>query len=154
MAQIEIEAVDERDSSWEIGTARFRVYLHSSGPETTPGSTWTYDITGADAIQAIDWAQRQARAGAVEGRVPVLTWALALVRDDAEMERVNPGHGRGLIWLVGMDGNDNTEGYPEEQAVQRRMLLRKTHAILIPAVDTLPPGADHFIDGEERRPEY
>ena len=147
MAQIEIEAVDERDSSWEVGTPRFRVYLHSSGPETTTGSTWTYDITGADAIQAIDWAQRQARAGAVEGRGPVLTWALALVRDDAEMERVNPGHRGGLIWLVVMDGNANTEDYPEEQAVQRRMLLRRTQAILVPAADTMPPGADHFIDG-------
>jgi hypothetical protein len=147
MAQIEIEKIDERDSSWEVGSPRLRVYLHNSGSETTPGSTSTYDIIGVDAIQAIDWAQRQARAGAVEGGAPVLTWALALVCDDAEMERVNPGHGRGLIWLVGMDGNANTEDHPQEQAVQRRMLLRRTQAILIPAADTMPPDVDHFTDG-------
>jgi hypothetical protein len=68
--------VDERDSSWEISNPRFRVYLHGSGEESTIGWTGTYDVTGADVLQVIDWAQRQA-AGQ-------LTYAVALVYDDAD----------------------------------------------------------------------
>ena len=89
MAEIEIEAVDERDSSWEVGPPgpsvgpRFRVYLHSSGAVTTHRATWTYDVTGADGLQVIDWAQRQAGDR--------LTYAVALVNDDAERERLKPG---------------------------------------------------------------
>src|SRR4051812_5846008 len=103
MAAIEIQAVDERDSSWEVtlpgpgGGPRFRVYLHGSGIDTTQGATWTYDVTGADVLQVIDWAQRQAGDR--------LTYAVALVYDDAERERLESGYGRGLVWLVGMDGN-------------------------------------------------
>lgn len=69
--------VDERDSSWEINNPRFRVYLHGSGEESTIGWTGTYDVTGADVLQVIDWAQRQA-AGQ-------LTYAVAnAFRDAAE----------------------------------------------------------------------
>lgn len=62
-------------SSWAIGTPGrgvgpgFRVYLHGGGAETTFGTSWTYDVTGAD------------------------------------VQRLSPGHGRGLVWLVGMDGH-------------------------------------------------
>ena len=145
MRQIEIEPVDERDSNWEVPTPRFRVYLHSSGPDKTYGSTWTYDITGADALQAIDWAQRQAGDR--------LTDALALVIDDPTEEQRNPGHGRGLVWLVGMDGNDNTEKDPEQRAVQKRMLMRRTKPVVNAPSDTVPPGAfDPFNDGTKGRP--
>ncbi len=34
-----------------------------------------------------------------------LTYAVALVYDDPAQEDANPGHGRGLVWLVGSDGN-------------------------------------------------
>lgn len=98
---MQVEQVDERDSAWEDPRPRFRVYLHGSGEGSTHGWTDTYDLTGCDMLQAIDWAQRQAGDR--------LTYAVALVRDDAERERRNPGCGRGLVWLVGMDGNDTTE---------------------------------------------
>ncbi len=151
VAEIEIELVDERDSSWEVGPRgqgigpRFRVYLHSSGAETTHGTTWTYDVTGADVLQVIDWAQRQA------GDRP--TYAVALVGDDAERERLDPGHGRGLVWLVGMDGND-TALDAEEASTQNRMLRRRTQPVAIPTEDTMPPGVpDPFNDGTQKRPQ-
>ena len=147
MAEVEIEAVDERDSSWEVGPSgrcvgpRFRVYLHSSAADTTRGSTWTHDVTGADVLQVIDWAQRQAGDR--------LTYAVALVVDDAAMERASPGHGRGLVWLVGMDGND-TALDAEEATAQDRMIRRRTQPIGIPAGDAMPPGVhDPFNDGTQ-----
>lgn len=98
---MQVVQVDERDSGWEDRGPRFRVYLHGSSATSTGGWTGTCDITGADVLQVIDWAQRQAG--------DQLTYAVALVRDDKERERINPGSGRGLVWLVGMDGNDSTE---------------------------------------------
>ena len=144
MSELRIEAVDERDSSWEDPSPRFRVYLHSSGADATCGSTWTYDITGADALQVIEWAQRQAGDR--------MTYAVALVRDDADEDRRNPGHGRGLVWLVGMDGND-TPRAAEEVDRQHRMILRRTQPVGIPAADAMPPGVpDPFNDGTHERP--
>jgi hypothetical protein len=61
-------------------------------------------------LQVIDWAQRQAGGE--------LTFAVALVRDDREEERLNPEDGRGLVWLMGMDGNDSIDEDPEGLAVQ------------------------------------
>jgi len=78
---------------------------------------WTYDVTGAHVLQVIDWAQHQAGNR--------LTYAVALVVDDAEMERTSPGQGRGLVWLVGMDGND-TALDAEEATAQDRMIRRRT----------------------------
>lgn len=127
---MEVRQVDERDSSWEDPAPRFRVYLHGSGPDSTPGSTDTYDITGADVLQVIDWAQR--RAG------DTLTYAVALVRDDPAQEVLNPGHGRGLVWLVGTDGNDTTDDGSPEREVQRRMLLRRQDPVGVPAPDRAP----------------
>ena len=147
MTKAEIEPVDERDSSWEVADPRFRVYLHSSGPETTYGSTWTYDITGADVLQVIDWAQRQAGDR--------LTYAVALVYDDAASERLNLGHGRGLVWLVGMDGNETTADGSGERAVHQRMLMRRTQPVVVPAADSMPVSAfDPFNDGTTHRPEW
>ena len=89
---MQVTRVEERDSGWEDPHPRFRAYLHGSSETTTRGWTDIYDTTGADVLQVIDW-ERQARYR--------LAYAVALVR---ERERLNPGQGRGLVWLVGMDG--------------------------------------------------
>lgn len=103
MSAVRIVDVDERDGSWEDPRPRFRVYLHGSGAESTRGWTATYDVTGADVLQVIDWAQKQAGDR--------LTYAIALVRDrDGDHEDVAHGRDRGLVWLVGMDGNDVPKG--------------------------------------------
>lgn len=119
---IRADAVDERDSCWEDDAPRFRVYLHSH-----PGSssaTATYDLTGADALQAIDWAQRQVPAGG--------TYAVALVRD-----RPGPdGPERGLVWLVGIDGNTDPANDSEEDAL-RRMAARASTPVVIPPADRI-----------------
>lgn len=116
MDAITIARVDERDAGWENPRPRFRVYLHGSGADSTLGSTDTFHITGSDVLQTIEWAQRQAG--------DTLTRPVALVYDDKAAEHSNPGHGRGLMWLVGMDGND-TPFDAGEQDRQHRMLLRR-----------------------------
>lgn len=125
--------VDERDSSWEIPTPRFRVYLHGSQSDATRGWTATYDLIGADILQAIDWAQRQASDR--------LTYAVALVHDDTERERHDPGHGRGLIWLVGRDGNDIPDD-GELLDAHQRMLRRRHDPVIIPQRDRAPAELD------------
>ncbi|WP_203566857.1 hypothetical protein [Aestuariimicrobium ganziense] len=121
--------VDERDSSWESAEPRFRVYLHGSSDESTAGWTSTHDVEGGDVLQVIDWSQRQASGG--------VTYAVALVVDDADMGRTNPGHGRGLVWLVGRDGNDMPRD-PELADAQRRMLARRAEPVGIPLTDRVP----------------
>lgn len=129
MNDVEIMAVDERDSSWEEHEPRFRVYLHH-GDETSPaGATATYDVTGADVLQVIDWAQVQAG--------DERTYAVALVRDDRAQEALDPGHGRGLVWLVGIDGNDLASDEREADA-QRRMLARRRNPVIVPIADRMP----------------
>lgn len=115
---LNVVEVDERDSSWEIHTPRFRVYIHDSGPDSTPGATATYDITGADVLQVIDWAQQHTQGEQ--------TWSVALVVDDEAQEALNPGHGRGLVWLVGADGNDSPSTPDIVTAQQRMLKLRAT----------------------------
>jgi hypothetical protein len=117
---VQIIQVDERDSTWEDDHPRFRVYLHGSGPESTSGWTATYDVTGADVLQVIDWAQRQAGES--------LTYAIAIVREDA---------GRGLVWLVGRDGNDVTHSDVEADT-QARMLARRGAPVSVPEADRMP----------------
>lgn len=135
-----VRQVDERDSGWEDSAPRFRVYLHGSGEASTHGWTDTYDITGADVLQVIDWAQRQAGDR--------LTYAVALVRDDVERERLDPGVGRGLVWLVGMDGNDATDDHTSEREVQQRMLLRRHAPVGVPAADQSAEGVlSPYSDG-------
>jgi hypothetical protein len=125
MNDIQVTEVDERDSSWEDDSPRFRVYLHSTNGTDTRGSTATFDITGADVLQVIDWAQRQAGSR--------LTYAVALVAD------FEPGGrpGRGLTWLVGMDGND-TPHSPLGEDRQARMLTRRRDPVGVPAADRAP----------------
>jgi hypothetical protein len=140
---VEILAVDERDGGWEHDCPRFRVYLHGSAETSTAGWTDTYDVTGADVMQVIDWAQRQA-AGS-------LTYAVALVYDDEAQEQRNPGDGRGLVWLVGMDGNDAPRN-PNDVQTQRRMLARRANPVGVPRADRMPPGVcDPYNDGTRTR---
>lgn len=142
MDGVQIEQVDERDNNWEVSGPRFRVYLHGSG-ETTLGWTDTYDITGADILQVIEWAQRQAGDS--------LTFAVALVHDDVAREELEPGRGRGLIWLVGMDGNTHPidDG---ETATLNRMLARRRDPVGVPAADRMPDGVpDPYNDGTQTR---
>lgn len=124
-----VRPVDERDSRWEDHSPVFRVYLHDSGGTSTAGSTDTYDVTGADVLQVIDWAQRQAGDR--------LTYAVALVRDAGEGARAA---GRGLVWLVGTDGNDSRSDDPVTRDAQRRMLLRRQAPVDVPAADRAPRG--------------
>jgi hypothetical protein len=137
---MQIVQVDERDSGWELSSPRFRVYLHESGEASTAGRTDTYDITGADVVQVIDWAQRQLGES--------LTYAIALVCDDHNaQERANPGRGRGLVWLVGSDGNDQSVKQ-HEAATQRRMLARRRDPLVVPPADQMPPDAPNsYNDG-------
>ena len=91
----------------------------------------------------IDWAQKQAGDS--------LTYAVALVQDDKAHEGLNPGHGRGLIWLVGMDGNDTTTD-ATEAAIQRRMLARRRAPVVLSREDHMVSGVpDPYNDGTETR---
>lgn len=110
MSDVSVVPVDERDNGWEDHQPRFRVYLHGSGESSTSGWTAAYDITGADVLQVVDWAQAQTG----DNR----TYAVALVYDDKAREDRTPGYGRGLVWLVGMDGNDHVPDHPLLVATQ------------------------------------
>ena len=143
MDEVEIVQVDERDNNWENSHPRFRVYLHGSDETTTDGWTDTYDITGADVLQVIDWAQRQAGES--------LTYAVALVYDDGAFEQLNPGCARGLVWLVGIDGNTNAFD-PEEAQAMHRMLARRREPVGVPSADRMPPDVpDPYNDGTKNR---
>jgi hypothetical protein len=116
--EIRAQAVDERDSSWEDDSPRFRVYLHS---HPGPGSvTATYDLTGADVLQAVDWAQSHVAVGG--------TYAVALV---CERPGSAGGPERGLVWLVGIDGNTDPVSDWERDAL-RRMAQRAASPVVIP----------------------
>ncbi|MEP9365578.1 hypothetical protein ABLE68_21600 [Nocardioides sp. CN2-186] len=123
-----VVAVDERDSSWEDPDPTYRVYLHGGsardGEEWTGGTTWTYDVTEADLLQVVDWAQREAGG--------TRHYAIALVRDNRREDS-----SRGLVWLIGMDGNDSITDPPSLDR-QRRMLVRMTDPVGIPEADRAP----------------
>ncbi|WP_313408151.1 hypothetical protein [Aeromicrobium sp.] len=143
MSDFEIVRVDERDSSWEDDHPRFRVYLHGSGQSSISGWTDTYDVIGADVLQVIDWAQRQTGG--------LLTYAIALVSDLYSQDE-NSEVDRGLTWLVGIDGNDDTDNDPRAAETQRRMLARRHDPVIIPAQDRMPEGLpDPYNDGTESR---
>ena len=143
MSEIQIEQVDERDSSWEHHHPRFRVYLHGSEEFSTGGWTDTYDVVGADIVQTIDWAQRQAGDS--------LTYAIGLVWGDDDDARQRGGYGRGLVWLLGMDGNESPDG-ERDRDTQHRMLVRRRAPVELPTVDLMPPGTlDPDNDGTRFR---
>jgi hypothetical protein len=128
---IQIEAVDERDSNWENDHPRFRVYFQRTQGSYIGGWTATYDITGADLIQVLDWAQREAGE--------TFVYSIALVYDDRAREESMPGHGRGLVWLIGIDGNQSDLD-PREAEIQNRMLARRAEPIVMPSSDHMTPG--------------
>jgi hypothetical protein len=116
VAGVDIAAVDERDSSWEDHRPLFRVYLFQGGDR--PGSSWatgTYDVSGADALEVIDWARGEAGDG---------LFAVALVRDG--LGRTGEIR-RGLVWLVGHDANDRPAS-ETEQHLADRMHARRTNS--------------------------
>ena len=91
----------------------------------------------------IDWAQRQAGAS--------LTYAVALVCDDEARAQLNPGRARGLVWLVGMDGNTGALR-PGETVVLERMLTRGSDPVGVPSDDRMPAGVpDPYNDTTESR---
>lgn len=138
MDTVQIGPVDERDCNWENANPRFRVYFQRTQGPRIGGWTATYDITGADVVQVIDWAQRQAGQ--------VFVYSIALVSDDRAREQSMPGHGRGLVWLLGMDGNrDDLD--PAEAEIQRRMLARRREPVRLPAFDHMPPGVLEPFNG-------
>ncbi|MEU3271122.1 hypothetical protein ABZ639_09750 [Saccharomonospora sp. NPDC006951] len=117
-----IERVDERDSNWEEHDPRFRVYFFEGGD--TAESSWsaeTFDVTGADVLEVIGWAQEQAGAERL--------FAVALIGED---DRLPPGRRHGLTWLVGMDAND-TPGSETEKRCLMEMLARRGKRIIAPS---------------------
>jgi hypothetical protein len=67
-------------------------------------------------------------------------YAIALVYDDQAKAQQRRGRGRGLVWLVGTDGN-RSELDPGEAEIQRRMLARRGEPIVVPPADRMPTGA-------------
>jgi len=120
-----MENVDERDSRWEDHQPRFRVYLFEEsgfrvaedGSQATGYATTTWDVTGADVVDVLSWAQHQAGDAGL--------YSVALVAD---------GYGeqteRGLVWLVGMDYQDAPTD--ENRAILRRMLRRRGTKVVNP----------------------
>lgn len=104
-----VTGCDERDSSWEFYEPRFRVYFFAGdGP---PLATQTHDVTDADALEVLAWAQEQAGDRLV---------AVALVEEASPWGAAE----RGLVWLVGMDANsqpaDDSERHCQALMRQRR----------------------------------
>lgn len=120
---MQVVDVDERDSNWEDMQPRFRVYLHKPWGNSVSYSTDAVDLVGFDVLQAIDWAQSRAEGD---------QWALALVGGNYDDE-----DRRGLIWLVGMDGNDTPTNDHEAQ-IKSRMVSRANKRIVVPALDKSP----------------
>jgi len=101
-----VDAVDERDSTWEDYRPVFRVYLfHGNGSDEPPWTTSTFDIRDTDVIGAVSWAQSHVGEGDL--------YAVALVGSHGEGRR-------GLTWLVGTDANSEPLTGTEE-ALHRRM---------------------------------
>ena len=101
--------VDERDSHGEHWDPRFRVYVFTR-PDNAVATRDILDATVEQALEA---------AVALSGNNAHL-WSLALVTEDARGER-------GLVWLSGMDYNDNPRTAREWQ-LRRQMQDRCTSA--------------------------
>lgn len=131
MDRIVVTPVNENESSWEDFSPRFRVYIHDSSEGSTEGATDTIDITGADVAQVISWAQQQVHGDQ--------TYAVALVVGNTPHGNLNAGHSRGLVWLLGVDGNTPTDLAPNCASWQRRMLHRRADPIILPVADEAGP---------------
>jgi hypothetical protein len=122
-----IEPVDERDSGWEAHSPRFRVYVFDeSGQRGDPDgtisqgyATSTWDVTGADVLHVIRWAQDRAGERGL--------YSVALVADGYETHAR-----RGLVWLVGMDYQD-TPVDERSRDVQEHMLGRRGRRVVASA---------------------
>ncbi len=140
-----IAPVDERDSGWEDDTPRFRVYVfdplralnepgevrrHEDGardrlpavPPRPPYLTSTWDVTDADALDVLRWAQAKAGADGL--------YSVALVRTEPDGS-AHGGLARGLVWLVGMDYQDTPQS-DVEIAVQGAMRRRRGRVLVLP----------------------
>lgn len=109
---MEVDDVDERDSSWEVNDPVFRVYLFRP-PHM---ATTTYDLTGTDVEGAIRWAADRAGSD--------LLFSIALVHDESSREA---GGERGLVWILGTDANVSRPS-PREQAALDGMWHRRRTA--------------------------
>lgn len=111
-----MQEVDERDSSWEIDAARFRIYVF----EGAANAVSTFDLLGATVEEALETARVQASDDQH-------LWSLALVHDDGRA-------GRGLVWLSGNDYNDVPPSVDEASywrargAMQDRYLAARSRA--------------------------
>jgi hypothetical protein len=105
---VHVEPVDERTSEWEDHRPRFRVYLFEGGDRRTGFGTSTYDVTGAEALEVISWAEEQAGDDGL--------YAVALVGDR--------GGRKGLVWLQGIDAN-NGPGDLRHEVLRTAMLGRR-----------------------------
>lgn len=105
-----VAEVDERDSSWEDPSPRFRVYLY----EAHHGSygTRTCDITEADVLEVIRWAHDHA-----QGEDALI--AVALVGSHYHGEER-----QGLVWLLGSDDVYASKLTASEQVVLDKMRSR------------------------------
>lgn len=105
-----LEAADERDSTWENLSPRFRVYLF----DTEHGITSTYDVTDADVLEVIDWARGTAGSERL--------YAVGLVQADGVEGEIR---GRGVVWLLGAD---LVNAVPEELSDKERHILERMEA--------------------------
>lgn len=103
---MQIAGVDERDSSWESHRPRFRVYFFIGGESGRPWATNTYDVTDADVLEVLQWAQEQAGNECL--------YAVALVTEEAVG---TAGPQRGLMWLVGTDANDTATDEAQQHSL-------------------------------------
>ncbi len=102
--------VDERDSSWEDPSPRFRVYLYED--HHGDYGTRTYDITGADVVEAVQWAQDNVRGD--NGLIAVALVTTPRFEEDE----------RGLVWLLGSDDVHANEPTESERSVLAKMRER------------------------------
>lgn len=119
-----VEPVDERDSRWEDDSPRFRVYVFDEsgrrgeldGTYSQGYATSTWDVTGADLIDVVRWAQDRAGERGL--------YSIALVADGYGMHT-----DRGLVWLVGND-YQHTPMDDRTRDVQEQMLGRRGRRIV------------------------
>lgn len=105
------ERVDERDSTWEDDSPRFRLYTFD-GPGNSVTTVDLWDCSVEDALEAGALAD-------AEGKL----WSLALVR--------GTGPNRGLVWLSGYDYNDAPDSSPawrQRRRMQDRYLAARARA--------------------------
>lgn len=98
MMTMNIEEVDERDSTWEQHDSIFRVYFAKGSDRAIT----TVDVSDATFSEVLKWAKETASDDTLV--------AIALVGLDARGLK-------GLTWLLGMDPNDQPES-----AIEFRML--------------------------------